>query len=358
MNDVSVLLPLPHSETELAAMVGFSELIPRDLFTMAHVGITYDNLRAVAFRLDPCFGELGAIRNDTPCENQLRVVFQALDFDPSKGQTFAQDSAVHAFYRITRGQLLDAVRDITAARTDDSGDGDLGPLAPHPIVASEGLDGPFGRALAGIIAKYAGEGTLERMTAFVLDLPSNGAGSGPLEDWQFQSFTVDGSTLVPHAIPALPQEPSMMSLAASTGPLAAQLSPTTTSNDNVTLLADYMMASEATTAERERALSSALRVLNPHDHSPDTIDCASCHIADPAITLVGEQLGMSPVGNPDAFVPDAAIAPADLAHTTSPLGADNVLNVHAFSYRSGSPMINQRVINETAANLAYLTTQL
>ena len=45
---------------------------------------------------------------------------------------------------------------------------------------------------------------------------------------------------------------------------------------------------------------------------------------------------------------------ADLAETTSLVGSDGVLNIHAFSYRNQDPAINRRVINETAANLAYL----
>ena len=67
---------------------------------------------------------------------------------------------------------------------------------------------------------------------------------------------------------------------------------------------------------------------------------------------------MTTVGDANAFVPDASIPVADLAQTTQLVGTDGVLNIHAFSYRTSAAMINQRVINETAANLAYIATLL
>jgi len=75
-------------------------------------------------------------------------------------------------------------------------------------------------------------------------------------------------------------------------------------------------------------------------------------------TRIGEALGMTTVGDANAFVPDASIPVADLAQTTQLVGTDGVLNIHAFSYRTSAAMINQRVINETAANLAYIATLL
>jgi hypothetical protein len=149
-----------------------------------------------------------------------------------------------------------------------------------------------------------------------------------------------------------------MGLSAAVNPLEATLSPETTSTDDLDLLASYSQAMAATPAALDSAFGAALRIENPHDNSPDTIDCGSCHMAQPAIQLVGAPLGMSASGNSDAFVPASSIPTADLAQTTTLVGSDDVLNIHAFSYRTTSPMINQRVINETAANLAYISTLL
>jgi hypothetical protein len=96
-------------------------------------------------------------------------------------------------------------------------------------------------------------------------------------------------------------------------------------------------------------------VENPTLNSPNTVDCASCHVAQLARILVGQQqFGIDPTGNPNAFVPDAQAVPAADAQQTTSIDLNNGLDLHAFSYKNTEPMINQRVINETAALVAYL----
>ena len=80
-------------------------------------------------------------------------------------------------------------------------------------------------------------------------------------------------------------------------------------------------------------------------------------MAEPARRLVGEPLfALSSTGDPNAFTAPS-IAAANLVTTTALVDTDTILDIHAFSYRGTSPMINQRVVNETAANLAYLTSR-
>ena len=367
MNDISVLLPLPQTQAQFTAMIAPTSpalggaLLPEDIYAKAPDEVDYASLRVVAFRLDPCFGQLGAITDPASCDNQLRVVFQPVSVDPTSNTTFVADAAVHAFYALTRAQLVDAVNELSAARVADNGDVDLGPLAPNPIIAHEGLDGPLAQAYAQIITKYAGATNLVRFTSFaVLELggvPANGdVVGGEGQFWDLAGVDVANGAVTPMIIPTLPNAPTRMTLEANAMPLEATFSPMTTSSDDLDLLASFTQASAASPADRQAALDSALRILNPHDNSPNTIDCASCHMAQPAIQLVGEPLGMTMAGNPNAFVPAANIPAADLAQTTPLVDSDQVLNIHAFSYRSQSPMINQRVINETAANLAYLET--
>lgn len=69
------------------------------------------------------------------------------------------------------------------------------------------------------------------------------------------------------------------------------------------LLGNLATAKAASKTAQQAAFDAALRIENPTKHSPDTIDCASCHV---------------------------------------------------FSYRDGHPMIAVRVINETASVVAYL----
>ena len=81
-------------------------------------------------------------------------------------------------------------------------------------------------------------------------------------------------------------------------------------------------------------------------------------MAQPSRELVGHALGLMEAGNANRFAADPSIPAADLLPTTHLIGGDGGLNIHAFSYRGADPMINQRVINETAANLAYLNATL
>jgi hypothetical protein len=143
-----------------------------------------------------------------------------------------------------------------------------------------------------------------------------------------------------------------------TMPLHSYIQPATGSPDDMHVLADYPSAQQVSVADLQSAYDAALRIENPGFHSPNTIDCASCHLAQPARQLVGEKyFGLSPAGNANAFVADPFIPPADTVSVTSVLDGDG-LNLHAFSYRDGEPMINQRVINETAAFLVYVNTQV
>jgi hypothetical protein len=366
MNDISVMLPLPTSSGEVDAMLAPTasanggELLPQDVYSMGGE-VEYEQLRVVGFRFDPCFGAIGTITPDTPCDNQLRLVFQPVSFDQDATPpvAFAQDAAVHAFYSLTREQLLDAIDEVVAARESDAGDDDLGPLAPHPVIVRETNEGTLAQAYRAIITKYAGAANLVRFTTLEVELVDAG-GSNIVGDglfWELEGHDVAAGVTTPLIIPTLPDAPTAMSIEANAVPLEAQTSPLTTSGDGFPLLQSFSQASTASSAARQAALDGALRVLNPRDNSPNTIDCGSCHLAQPAIQVVGEQLGMSVAGNPNAFAPSALIPSADLAQTTQPVNTgDQSLNIHAFSYRSASPMINQRVIDETAANLEYLSS--
>jgi hypothetical protein len=365
VNDLSVLLPLPQTQAGLDAMLTpmspalGGALLPEATFAAAQVSIDYTQLHAVAFRFDPCFGQLGAITDPSTCNNQLRVVFQPVFAGIDGGIATTADQAVHAFYSITRDQLIEAVDEMVAAREGDGIDYDLGPLAPHPIIATEGLDGALAQKLLAIVTRYAGGSELARMTAFEVEEIADGSQPiiGDGEFWELQSFDVAAGAVTPRSIATIPGDVNTMSLSAGVNPLESSGSPATTSADNIAVLESMTTASAATTTARQTAFDAALRVLNPHDNSPDTIDCASCHLAQPALTMVGEPLGMTATGDSAAFVADPSIPLADLAQTTQ-LVSSGVLNIHAFSYRDSDPMINQRVINETAANLAYLETLL
>jgi hypothetical protein len=361
MNDLSVMMPLPQSQAELDnAMLSASTpgrggvLLPAAVYANDPARVDYTTLRVVAFRFDPCFGPTDANADPSKCENQLRVVFQPFVWDATTNTVDTSDSAVHVFYSLTREELIAAVHEMIDARIADSDDGDLGPLAPHPVIASEGLSGAMAKRLDAIVTKYAGEANLVRFTSFVFEVPFHGVDVAGPQFWSMLGLDIANGQATPMIIPTLPNNATGLSFNVTASPLFTDFAPATTSPDSLVLLANFAQAMGATTAARQSAFDAALRIENPHFHNPNTIDCASCHMAQPSRVLVGDALGLSEAGNTNAFVAEPAIPPADLATTTQLLGTDGGLNIHAFSYRFGAPMINQRVINETAANLAYL----
>jgi hypothetical protein len=120
------------------------------------------------------------------------------------------------------------------------------------------------------------------------------------------------------------------------------------------LLGNLERAQQAPRAEQQAAFDAALRIENPDKHSPETIDCASCHVAGVSRVVTGAKLGLSPAGNPNVFNPDPRFVTAADVRQTTQVNDDSRLNVHMFSYRSAQPMIGMRVINETAAVMAVM----
>jgi len=366
MNDVSVLLPLATTQADFATYLTATSpaangaLFPEALFTNDQDDgpIAYGALRVVAFRFDPCFAHLGPITDPAACDNQLRLVFQPLAF--ADGATTAGDAAVHVSYALTREQLFAAVREVVAARAEAT-TADLGPLAVHPVVATQGLAGPLAQRLLAIVASYADAAKVERFTSFVADPTQLGpAQASPPDDptmpvfWQFHGVDVADGVASPLLIPTTGGAVGI-SLNASTMPLESIFGETTTSPDNIDVLASADQAAAATPAVRQAAFDAALRVENPAKNSPNTIDCVTCHMAEPARVLVGQMtLGLTAAGDPNAFAADPSVPSADLGTTTQLVDADGGLDIHAFSYRAASPMINQRVVDESAVNVGYL----
>jgi hypothetical protein len=371
LNDVSVLLPLPATQKEFASLLAADAkgaagiLLDRPLYENAtgftpptmpippggSPGLLYTDLRMTAFRLDPCFAHLGPITDPSKCENQLRIVLQPVFFGT---QVSVADGGIHVFYSLTRAELLAAVEEVAALRVAQGGTADLGPLAVHPIVKAQGLTGAMARGLQAIVLKYAGMSRLERFT--VLQATNLDA------DWNFSGFDVTHAGGVakttPMIVPTLPANTTSVIFFGgfSQSDLFGSFTPATKSADDMHLLANQTDATAATPAARQAAYDAALRIENPNLHSPNTIDCASCHMAGPARVRVGEQIfKLSATGDANAFVPDAKYVSAADAKTTTPFDPkDNGVELHAFSYKNVAPMINQRVMNETAAVIAYL----
>jgi hypothetical protein len=369
LNDVSILFPMSSNPSDLAA--GYlgpdahgprGTLLPEPLYDrIGHItgssgnpvpGGTgearYATLKVVALRIDPCFAALNPDPHGVECKNQLRLVFQEVAAK-ADGRASAFDSALHAFYTLGREELLAMAQAVAGLRVASSGNQRLGGLAPHPLMVREGLTGPAATGTRDLIVKYAGQQNLIRVTRF----SSSNAGF----NWAFDGFDVSSAsppTVTPMNIATLtPSKNSQLFFRGFGSEVTGKFTPATTSADDLTPLANVETALQLTPAARSAAFAALVRIENPTLHSPDTIDCASCHLATPlSLVVAGPKFSLRESDDPRAFAPDGqSVLPSEMAPS---FDLDGGFNLHAFSYAARSPGINQRTVNETAAVVAYL----
>jgi len=357
MNDLTIVMPLATTQAQFDGYLPAKALLPKAMYTAkfpdptgsggigSDVTMKYDNLRIVAVRLDPCFAQIGPITDPSTCDNQLRVVFQSLTF--ANGGTSAIDGAVHAFYRLSREQLKSAISEIVALRKANGQTTAMGALQPHPLIVKQGEDGAFAQGLNQIILEYAGPSNLIRFTHF--------QSSNLQTVWNFSGFDVTGTSTKMMVIPNIPDSGTTVGFFQGfSSPMNGGFTPESTAKDTVTLLVNADKAKAASADAQQAAYDAALRIENPGFHSPNTIDCASCHVGQAARLLIGDDvLGLSAVGNANLFKRDTKyVSLRSMKQTTNV--RTQPLNVHMLSYRNDKLMIGQRVINETAATVAYV----
>jgi hypothetical protein len=278
------------------------------------------------------------------CTNQLRLVLQEVT---ATGGVSAFDSALHLFYSLTRNELVDLSQSIARLRRAAAGnDQHLGPLSPHPLIKTQGVAGTMATGVRALILQYAGQDNLTRVT----EMSSNNAGF----NWAFQGFDVSNAAaaaIKPMVIPTLASSATQQTFfrGFANAYIQGQFLPATTSADNITVLADHA----ASAASVQPALAAIVKIDNPTKHSPDTIDCASCHLASPLAALVAvPNFSFDEAKDPNAYAASGGSVSA--SEMTSTFDHTALLNLHAFSYIGKNPSINQRTVNETAAIVEYL----
>jgi hypothetical protein len=376
MNDVSILFPLPSDAADIDNLLAASSsgamgtLLPSKLYAKAGAisgstlpdagcesepcppppvgSASYSDLRVVAMRIDPCFASLAPDPHGVKCNAQIRLIFQQVLVEETGSRPSAFDSGLHVFYSLTRDEVLTLAQALVALRTTNETDVSLGPLAPHPILAKQGLGGPFSKGVEQLILKVAGEKNLTRVAAL--------SSTVAFPAWGLRAANVTNAAegaMSPFVIPTLAGDGGVTGQTVEKSGGGFRFAPETTSADNLAPLDDGTPESLSTSARRE-AFNSLVRVENPSDNSPNTIDCGSCHLASPTEQLVARpQFSLDDRTSALAFQPDGkSVVAADLAPTLH--SNSTQLNMHAFSYVGRTPGISQRVVNETAAVVEYL----
>jgi hypothetical protein len=352
MNDVTIIYPLPHYPHEISQLISpgteglGGSLLPEKYFQRLPVinqgeprHLTYRNLRVVAVRIDPCFSFKGE------CLPQVRLVWQPLNKSSYGSSTRvglleAKDAAIHTLYTFTPASFQTFLERYAELKDSNARDMSLEPLQVHPVLARQGLDGAFAQGLMELLADHIGEQNLWRVTAM-----STFVGG---DQWEFQGFNISEEGAheirIPRTHGATRQLFSVSSLTHndfSNG----QLTPAPLGNDNLqTLLRDSrFQPSTSSPLMRELGLSVA-RIENPNIHSPETMDCVSCHAAQAAGSVLLNRLPW--LRNDPQHIEASFSSPSPLLNVGSLQGNTQILR--ALGYFERHLILSRRVINETA----------
>jgi hypothetical protein len=370
VNDVSFLYPLPErGEGSLLLPMRFesaggeSVLLPEHVMAMLGDDSkspypflfeapgrerAWEMLRVTSMRVDPCF-EAPDLEHATDCKRQVRLSAQVVtptSDDPEDAEYSVSDAAVHLFYELDDEAFVSLLLDLRELTLQKSFGGKKPPLGVHPVMAKEGLDGPFARRLNEIVAENCLESSLVRMTFMATGRSGNNWFWGVLErgaggdfapgtvvgvDGPSDGFTQMGSD----------ENPDGIASAATAAP---------------TFPADLLRGEsiDALSADAFEAAVDRLRALeNPAAHSSADVNCASCHLAPSTLRLATRRRGLdAPPESPSSYQP-----PAGQNGKVPGMAAFGSRNMHAFSYFGDAPAVSPRVVNESARVADYLSSQ-
>ena len=320
------------------------ELIPAATFEkiprLANDNAAREDMRVVSLRIDPCFAALDP-SGAAECQNQVRLIFQPTKVDSADASLNTQDAAVHAFYAMPRAELTALAKEILAAKRGARGSLRT-PLGVHPLIEAQGLAGTFATDLKAAVLRHAGKANLTRLT-FMTREPSR----QPL--WKFGGFDIAGARHTKMKVASMGEiaEQSFSTLGRN-----GQSTPAIQSPDDLSLFFRASSAQSATPAAVKKAFTAALRVQNPSMHSPDTVDCVSCHTTTSARIFAEKNANQSATDNPARFT-----SRFNVALTKSP-AAERPDNLRAFGYLGTEVAISQRTANESAAVAEYVNAKI
>lgn len=289
LNDVSYLLPLPRAVGNDALLgldapgKGGPLLEPILLGRVPLLAIdmnreeTYQALRVIAVRIDPCF----PLPTPQSCQKQIRLVWQPLE-EGRRKQTQAVDAALHSFYVLSDSEFTNLLMDLESWKSKYSVQTKLVPLQVHPAWAQQGDRSPSLRDFQEIIKKYVGRANLTRVTAMVL--------RGAADMWAFAGFDLREGQLELFGVPRLNGRlaQSFINVAVPSDHFAGGgMSPAPQGSDTFdNIVAESVRLGSESEELIRQEVKAAYRIENPKNFSPENMDCVSCHVAQPAIQWV------------------------------------------------------------------------
>ncbi|RPJ69504.1 MAG: hypothetical protein EHM20_16355 [Alphaproteobacteria bacterium] len=344
LNDVTYLMPLPAQLNEVNVLTPFSKgnrgtILPFNIVKNfealdKHEALeeSYRKLKVVAIRLDPCFKMSGI------CKSQIRIVFQPLNI--RWGKTISQDTAVHAFYNLSDNEFREFLRKLEKIKVELPASAYS--LQVHPTITKEGYNGKFASSFFPLILSYIGEKNLVRVTAMQLSVGA--------DKWIFLGFDIENGLVKEISIPRVKSDSQSFRVATVNGRnfFRGQITPVPV--DSKDLFGELIVDPKAILNPEvlKNAAVATRRIENPDLHSPDTIDCVTCHLTAPAGGVVFEtspELLMNPEVERWTF--------SDSLENLTMRKRD-VRVLRSLGYFDSEPITNNRVINESQAVVDYL----
>ena len=357
-NDVSILFSLPRGSAEVASFLylmpsnsifpaGLENELP-SLFSTAPgtPSQLYQAMQIVAFRFVPCAA------TSTTCKPQVRLAAQYVV--PGTGNDYAMDEvALHLFYDLDAGEPEELARALLTLKQASPAPTAGEPLFVHPALANGGMTGAWGEQLRTVVQRFARKEKLVRVTSmgFVFD-------SWPFRDTKVADGHVVEETPLQHLeTPDVVQSWDIF----GDGDRIGNLSPASSVESGPAWLAVQSRYTSAPAAELRAAVDSVERTLNPERHTPESVDCASCHIA--RFTKVRAVAAGVDFTSSNSYVPPSW---ANTERVTDPAIDRAAANIVQFGYflrlsqneglPEGKPLpsVSERVIHDSieAAKLA------
>jgi hypothetical protein len=326
--DVSLLFPLPTSASS-GDLLRMNDAGPRGVLferthhdsfaTLASTDLDqYANLRVVAARFDPC---------SVNCLPELRLIVQRI----SNGA--ANDGSFHLFFSLESTALAPLTADLRRLALLAPDLPSTGSLGPHPIMAAEGLSGPYATMAKEIILRYAGDDNLVRITQTLRKFG---------KDWDFVAFNRSGEEFVQQVIPRYESDELQELHDESTSTVRRlRIVPSISPNDaNISLLVDSSRWASATEEAWASAIAESFKQDNPNLTPPPDMDCASCHVAS-RVRKAALAFRPAAVDNMvERFLTDSPLESGDQ-------GGDRADAVLSFAYLGQLPMISERTLNDS-----------
>lgn len=354
LNDISVLLPLPAAEKwntllqpEQTGTLG--TLLPRPyvvehmptLLQFTENAKIYPDFRVIGFRVDPCFAEG---REPVKCKQQIRFVWQPLKIVDERTQTV--DVALHSFYELNDlefKKLIQQLKDLKQAHSELDQTANVA-LSIHPIILQQGLEGAYHQELQKIILSYVGQKNLSRITfmqLFANETVWFFGGLDILSDGSFKKINIPRINFtLQQFINSAPPARASTSFLGRIFPVPSQ------KEDNINLLlSDSRLLDAKSETEIVDAVRSAYKMENPTLHNPGTLDCVSCHAAQPSRIWAQTHFANFNYGDLSQVIYKAAPTGQNLINISPLKNLTNIVRI--FGYFDDQPIVTTRAINET-----------